>query len=137
MKCKQKTKIKNKSCSRQHNTNHITIETWPDIRLEDLIGTFQKFTHKTPPRGQLWNSLGCVDWHLWSERNRRLKQSPSDHQKFSPWSSLGTLGAPYSLKTRKRTVCSQLENDTNEITIFFMWASRHPMQSGHVLSSVT
>lgn len=46
----------------------------PDIRIEDFINASQKFTYKTPPWVLLWNSIRCIAWHIWSEKNKRLKK---------------------------------------------------------------
>lgn len=46
----------------------------PDIRLGDLTKACQRLMHHSPHYGLLWNALGTLPWHIWFERNRRLKQ---------------------------------------------------------------
>jgi len=52
----------------------VPTQSSPDIRLGDLTEAAQKITHHSPPWGLLWNAIGCLSEHIWTERNKRYRQ---------------------------------------------------------------
>lgn len=84
----------------------------PDITLGDLTEACQKLTNNSPPWGLLWYSTGVLDWHIWTERNRR-------HKKQSlrpPETLLKDINISYRRESHRKSFCHLLE-----IIILWCW----------------
>lgn len=51
----------------------ISTTLHSNVCIRDIIGACQKYTQHSACWGLHWNMLGSLSWHLWAERNRRLK----------------------------------------------------------------
>lgn len=58
-------------------------------RIGDAMESIEKFTHNASFWGTHWLVLGFLSWHIWRERNRRLKQAFTCDRLGTPRRSCG------------------------------------------------